>query len=213
MNLLSRRLAVWWLHRRANTALIFKRPEQAIQAYREMAAVDPDNEFARIMLGNLLADGGDLDGAAVELERLVQKNPTNADAWFNLGFLHDKADRLADAERCFRRSVELKKSLDRAWYGLALVLIRDGRLHEAVEALKQNIKLQPFNPYGYYQLGMTYHHLGLDEEAWKVHAKLAGFEPKFSATLKRDLEQTVSLTVSPPHNNSRPKEEAAAGAT
>jgi tetratricopeptide (TPR) repeat protein len=210
---LARRLTVWWLHRRANAALIFKRPEQAIQAYREMAAIDPDNEFARIMLGNLLADAGDIDGAVVELERLLESNPDNADAWFNLGFLHDKTDRLADAERCFRRSVELKKSLDRAWYGLALVLIRGGRLREAVDALKQNIRLQPFNPYGYYQLGMTYHHLGLAEEAWKVHAKLTGFEPKFSATLKRDLEQTASLAVSSPHNNSQPKEEAAAAAT
>lgn len=213
MNPLARRLTVWWLHRRANTALIFKRTEQAIRAYREMVAVDPGNQFARIMLGNLLMEAGDHEGAAAELQRLVETNPGNADGWFNLGFLHDKADRLADAEGCFRRAVELKKSLDRAWYGLGLVLIREGRLEEAVDALKQNIKLQPFNPYGYYQLGMTYHHLGLSDEAWKVHAQLAGFEPKFSATLKRDLEQTVSRASITPKNNSQPKEEVAAVAT
>jgi tetratricopeptide (TPR) repeat protein len=59
-----------------------------------------------------------------------------------------------------------------------------------VEALKKNIELQPFSPYGYYQLGMTYHHLGRREQALRIEEKLRNFEPKFAATLKRDMEQT-----------------------
>lgn len=212
VNPVVRKLTLWWLHRRANTALIFKRTAQAIDAYRDMTAIEPGNEFARIMLGNLLSEMGDYAGAAAELKRLTELNPKNADAWFNLGYLYDKTDQIGDAERYFRRAVELKPSLDRAWYGLGLVLIRDGRLEAAVDALKQNIKLQPFSPYGYYQLGMTYHHLGRSEEAWKVHARLAGFEPKFSATLKRDIEQTPSRSLPRSNDNSLPKEETAADA-
>jgi hypothetical protein len=56
--------------------------------------------------------------------------------------------------------------------------------------MKKNIELQPFSPYGYYQLGMTYHHLGRRDEALRIEEKLRGFEPKFAATLKRDIEQT-----------------------
>ena len=212
MSALAGKLTLWWLNRRANTALIFKRTEQAIAAYREMLAIDPRYDYARIMLGNLLAEAGDAAGAIRELEKLAEISPGNADGWFNLGFLHDKADNAAEAERCFRRAVQLKPTLDRAWYGLGLVLIREGRLSEAVEALKANIKLQPFNPYGYYQLGMTYHHLGLVEEAWKVHEQLKGFEPKFSATLKRDIERTPSRAKPSPDNLSHPKENAAAEA-
>ncbi len=117
--------------------------------------------------------------------------PSSAQGWFNLGFLYDKADRLEEGERAFRRAAELQPSLDRAWYGLGLVLVRDGRLAEAVDAFRRVVKLQPYSPYGYYQLGMTYHHLGRGDEAWEVHRQLSGFEPKFSATLKRDLERTV----------------------
>ena len=87
-------------------------------------------------------------------------------------------------------------SLDRAWYGLGLVLIRQGRLQEAIVTLQRNIKLQPFSPYGYYQLGMTYHHLGRSVEAWKMYEKLTQFEPKYAATLKRDLEQTKPQAAS-----------------
>jgi tetratricopeptide (TPR) repeat protein len=213
MTFLRTKVHLWWLNRRANTALVFKRIPQAIAAYREMLAIDPKYDYARIVLANLLAEAGDHAGAARELERLVQSSPTNADGWFNLGFLHDKADRTAEAERCFRRAVELKPTLDRAWYGLGLVLIRNGRLEEAVDALKQNITLQPFNPYGYYQLGMTYHHLGRSDEAWKVHEQLSGFEPKFSATLKRDLERTVSRASLNSNSTFETKEETTAEAT
>ena len=43
---------------------------------------------------------------------------------------------------------------------------------------------------------MTYHHLGRSEEAWKMYEKLTQFEPKYAATLKRDLEQTNPQAVS-----------------
>ena len=70
------------------------------------------------------------------------------------------------------------------WY-----LYGKGRLQEAIVTLQRNIKLQPFSPYGYYQLGMTYHHLGRSVEAWKMYEKLTQFEPKYAATLKRDLNR------------------------
>lgn len=213
MRTLAERLELWWLNRRANAALIFKRNEQAIAAYRAMVDIDPSYDYARLMLGNLLAEAGDHAGAARELERLTQASPGNADGWFNLGFLRDKADDLVEAERCFRRAVQLKPTLDRAWYGLGLVLIRAGRLDEAVDALKQTIRIQPFSPYGYYQLGMTYHHLGRTDEAWKVHEQLAGFEPKFSATLKRDIERTPARAQTDSNQAARTKEEPAAEAT
>jgi tetratricopeptide (TPR) repeat protein len=213
MTWLARNLKLWWLQHRASAAIIFKRTPEAVRTYREILEVDPRNEMAGLMLGNLLAEAGDRAGAVAELEHVTATNPSHADAWFNLGYLHDQADRLAEAERCFRRAVELRPSLDRAWYGLGLVLIRDGRLVEAVEALKQTIKLQPFSPYGYYQLGLTYHHLGRREDAWRVHKQLAEFEPKFSATLKRDLERTVPQAVNRSTEVSSTQEEKAVHST
>jgi Flp pilus assembly protein TadD len=124
------------------------------------------------------------------LRRVVERNPRNAETWFNLGYLHEQRDELDDAERCFRQAVEVRPSIDRAWYGLGLVLIRQQRLREAVAALKKTTELQPFSPYGWYQLGMTYHHLGEAAEAKRVYEQLRRFEPRYAATLKRDLDAT-----------------------
>ncbi len=198
---LTRLAMKWWLKRRANFALMLNRTPQAIQALRAMLRVDSANAYARSALGNLYARTGDKAAAVDEFRELVAILPQHAESWFNLGFLHDERDELADAERCFRRAVALQPSLDRAWYGLGLVLIRQCRLEEAIVTLQRNIKLQPFSPYGYYQLGMTYHHLGRSVEAWKMYEQLTQFEPKYAATLKRDLEQTKPQALSSPKDS------------
>jgi tetratricopeptide (TPR) repeat protein len=212
MTFIRRALTKWWLVRCAHTALLFKRNAQAIEVFRKILRVDPADAYARSVIGNLYATAGDQAAAIREFRELVAIHPQHADGWFNLGFIHDQRDELEEAERCFRRAVDLKPTLDRAWYGLGLVLIRQGRLQEAVPALKRNIKLQHFSPYGYYQLGMTYHHLGRSEEAWKVYQELIQFEPKFSATLKRDLEQTVPHSVSD-RRDLQPTEDTTAAAS
>jgi len=191
LNPLASRGLKWWLNRCASLALLFGRQKPASNFYQRILQIDPADEHARAVLGNLYASSGDQTAAIGEFTKLVAQHPRNAEGWFNLGFIHDQRDELSDAERCFRMAVQLQPSIDRAWYGLGLVLIRQGRLEEAVAALKRNIKLQPFSPYGYYQLGMTYHHLGKSPEAWKMYEELTKFEPKYAATLKRDLEVTV----------------------
>jgi Flp pilus assembly protein TadD len=87
-------------------------------------------------------------------------------------------------------AVALQPALDRAWYGLGLSLIRQDRLEDATGAFERNTRLQPFNPYGWYHLGMTHHHLGRSAEAHRVYQTLRAFEPRYAATLQRDLQTT-----------------------
>lgn len=204
MNAVERWLARWWVNQRANVAVLFRRNRAAIACYRELIRLNPRDEVARSTLGNLLMESGDADGAARAFEELVAINPGNAEAWFNLGYIYEQGERLAEAERCFRRALELKPSIDRAWYGLGLVLIRSGRLREAIEALQRNVKLQPFSPYGFYQLAMTHHHLGESGAAWRIYEKLKTFEPRYAATLKRDMENTPPRGEAAPASQPRP---------
>jgi tetratricopeptide (TPR) repeat protein len=183
-------LAKLWLNLRASTALVFGLKRRALELYAAIVALDGRDDRARSSVGNLHMELGEPEAAIRAFEDLLAVNPRYADGWFNLGFIHDQREQDAEAERCFRAAVELNPALDRAWYGLGLVLIRQGRLEEAVDALKRNTKLQPFSPYGWYQLAMTHHHLGAADEAWRIHDELRKFEPRYAATLKRDLENT-----------------------
>lgn len=207
MNPLIRYLVRGWLNTQANIALLVGMKRRALDLYRQMVRLNSSDLIARATVGNLLAQLGDVDGAIAEFRALLEADPRHADAWFNLGYLLEGRDALDEAERAFRRAVELNPSIDRAWYGLGLVLIRTDRLREAVEALKRNTKLQPFSPYGWYQLGMTYHHLGESAEAWRIHGHLKSFEPRFAATLKRDIEATPPRALnSSPATETSPRE-------
>lgn len=183
----------FWLNRLASVAVLLGRNGWALSLIERVVALDPQDVSARSALGNLRAEAGDRAGAIREFESLLQIKPDHSVSWFNLGFVYEQAEQLDDAERCFRRALALDPKIDRAWYGLGLVLIRAGRLEDAIDALKQNIKLQPFSPYGYYQLGMTYHHLRQPEQARRIADDLQRFEPKYAATLRRDMQRT------PPH--------------
>jgi tetratricopeptide (TPR) repeat protein len=187
-------LGKFLLRRQIAVAVLLGRRRRSIELMQEVLRLDPDDADSRNALGNLLAESGDPAAAVEQFVLLVERSPENAEAWFNLGYLYESRDDLVNAERCFRRALGLNAKIDRAWYGLGLALIRTGRLDEAVDAFKRNVELQPFSPYGYYQLGMTYHHLGRRNEALRVEERLRNFEPKFAATLRRDIEQTLPVT-------------------
>jgi Flp pilus assembly protein TadD len=174
----------------ATLHVVLGRKRRALETYERILAFDPGHATTLAVIGNLRAETGDLPGAVATFRRLVTLHPSG-EAWFNLGFLLEKLDTIAEAEACFRRAVALQPSLDRAWYGLGLALIRDGRLGQAVEALRRTTELQPFSPYGWYQLGMTYHHLGESAKARRIHEELRKFEPRYAATLLRDMEQSA----------------------
>jgi tetratricopeptide (TPR) repeat protein len=193
-----------WLSSLASVALLIGAKARALEFYREIVQVDPRDIDARATLGNMLADRGEHAAAIEQFTQLVQAHPEHVDSWFNLGYLYEQRELVTDAERCFRRATALNDMHDRAWYGLALVLIRLDRLAEAIPALKRNIALQPFSPYGYYQLAMTHHHLGAAGDAWRLHEQLKGFEPRYAATLKREMENTAPrapAAAAPVHND------------
>ena len=190
MTRLHRVLIRFWLNSQAYVALLLGAKSVATRLFERMVELDPSDPVALASLGNLRMEAGDSLGAVSAFVDLVEHHPSHADGWFNLGFIYEQREDLPAAERCFREALRFDAKLDRAWYGLALVLIRTDRLIEAIDALKTNIKLQPMSPFGFYQLGMTYHHVGRAADAQKVIDDLRKFEPKYAAGLARDISQT-----------------------
>ncbi len=182
-----RALRVWREQGVADFALVLGARRAAMAAYRRLLEHQPENGYARMVLGNLLAEQGEPAAAAEQFRRVLESDECNADAWFNLGFLAEQGGALDEAERCMRRALALAPRLDRAWYGLGLVLVRRGRLDEAAPAFQRNIELQPFSPYGYCQLARVWRRLGSDERAWRVQRQLARFEPAHAGTLAAEL--------------------------
>jgi tetratricopeptide (TPR) repeat protein len=147
----------------------------------------PGDAYALSSRAHLRAQAGQSDAAIADAQLLVQLHPARSAAdWFNLAFLLERANQLADAEAAFRRALALDEQLDRAWYGLGVTLVRLGRHDDAVAALKRNTELQPMSPYGWYQLAQVHVARQQPEEAKRVIRHLRKFEPNVAAQIERE---------------------------
>lgn len=95
-----------------------RRPDKAIDAYMRAYAAAPDNMRLPHIIGFLHAQRENYAQAEAWLARVCEHHPDNGEAWFNLGFVRDKAHRWQEAIDAFGRAVELAPSQDRAWYGM-----------------------------------------------------------------------------------------------
>ena len=150
---LSRRgLGATAQHLRGDRAAIAGRLTEAVEAYREAVAADPESLFYRRSLGLALFQIGDLDGAVRELETALtlspELSPEQRDYWgaeirFNLaGLAIYQGDR--------ERAIELHRSviaIDPGHAGAHLylgdLLLKSGNREAAVAYLRQAVELDP----------------------------------------------------------------------
>lgn len=166
----------------------FKRPVRAIEEYRLTLKYNPGFVQAALRLGHLHAVRNEYDEAEDNFLLGLRLKP-NADVYFNLGFIRDKAGRKERAVEAFREAVRLKPTLDRAWYGMGLALGALGQHHEAAKALEEAGRLQPMNGHAWYALGMAYHHAHQPEKVKEVALHMVRFDPAMTRQLIKEAER------------------------
>lgn len=75
---------------------------EALNRYQRLAADDPDNAAAFLMLGNSYFYSGQLDTAARQFERALEIEPSFGQAYYRLGVCSFRAGRLQKAIEAFR---------------------------------------------------------------------------------------------------------------
>jgi predicted Zn-dependent protease len=184
----------WWIRQQVRWYNLIGQPLQTIAVQQSAVNRWPLWGDGIEGLAFAMAQTDRADAAVDLLQTLLQREPTRAQAWFNMGFLLQDLEAKTGrnparvtAEHALRQATQLAPGNDRAWYGLALELIAQGRQQEAVPCLKTCTKLQPMSPYAWYQLGRTHAALGQADEANAVLAQLRTFDPKVSNQLQREL--------------------------
>jgi tetratricopeptide (TPR) repeat protein len=82
-----------------------------------------------------------------------------------LGFIYLRCRRWADAERAFRRALEIDGDNARACHGLSVALLRNDRYAEAADLSLRAVGLQHFFPAAHFQLGLILTRLNWPERA------------------------------------------------
>ncbi|HEY8994578.1 MAG TPA: tetratricopeptide repeat protein [Lacunisphaera sp.] len=96
---------------------------------------------------------------------VVDKSPSNPWARYNLGQVHFRAGRFADAERENRAVIVLMPSHADGHFALGMALERQGRWAEAAVSYQKALELKPQIAEWHFRLGLMLLHLGKPAEA------------------------------------------------
>jgi Flp pilus assembly protein TadD len=112
--------------------------------------------------------------------------------YHNLGNVYQAIHRDDDAERAFRRAIELKPTFVEAMNDLAALLVKKGNKEEAEAILRKAIAIKPSYPYAHINLGRILIGKGSFTEA-ENEFKRALESRDLDDRTKKELENEMAL--------------------
>jgi eukaryotic-like serine/threonine-protein kinase len=111
---------------------------------------------AHVCRGVLYQQTGAYQQAGDEFQRALAAEPTNDDAYRDLASAYESLGKPAEAEKTYRRAIELRAHYWAGYSWLGVFYYRQARFLEAAEMFQQVTKLVPDSYLGYSNLGATY---------------------------------------------------------
>lgn len=166
---------------RAGAFMRDKRNDEALQAFRQALAFEPDNATALTYTGNINLSLGRTSEAIKAFNDLVKLQPGSVDAQMKLGnaYLQDK--QYDESEKIYEHAAKLERGNPLPVYTLGLQYLNTGRLDEAEDKLQQALELAPGDGNVYYGLGMLYNKQERYEEAARSLIAAVQLKPNFPA--------------------------------
>jgi tetratricopeptide (TPR) repeat protein len=100
--------------------------DEAIAAFRQCVALQPEFPNARYHLGVALGDAGRYEEAGAYLEQVVQAEPEKAEAHNSLGYVSSRQRQLHKAISHWQRAIELQPNYPQAHVNLGMGLLQLG---------------------------------------------------------------------------------------
>jgi tetratricopeptide (TPR) repeat protein len=120
-----------------------KNPQDAVDAYREAAKLEPGDAEPHLAAGLLLEKQNRLADAEHEYQRVVETNPKSIEGMAGLVNVYAKTQRLPEAEKMLRRYIELNPQNQTAHLQLGRVHAARGDLADARAEYEIALKLAP----------------------------------------------------------------------
>ena len=124
------------------------------------AETKKDRPWVDLMVGIIHFEEGDMDAALASLLKAEQSDPRLPDLHLRNGDVYLRQRRSADAERAFKRALEIDNDSPSAHLGLARTHLRMRRNEEAAAEALHAVGLQHFLPLGHFYLGVALARLG-----------------------------------------------------
>ena len=127
----------------------------------------PANETAADALNRGLQahSANKLDEAVTAYFEVLEKDPKNKFAFYNLGVIAQRSERPAAAEAYYRLALEQDPKMANALFNLAIVRANTGASQDAISLYRQVIAVEPNYAAAHFNLGLLLRQLGQTAEA------------------------------------------------
>jgi Flp pilus assembly protein TadD len=114
-----------------------------IRHHRVAETVPDDTSSPEVDQAETAMQHNDFTTAESLLQKAVAAKPSDYRAWFDLGYVYNATNRLADAVEAYRKSVAAKPDVFESNLNLGILLARQGETTEAARSLKAATQLTP----------------------------------------------------------------------
>ena len=153
------------------------KPDEAIEAYKQAAALNPKDPEPHLSAGLLLEKENRFADAEQEYKQALAIDPASSDAQTGLANIYMRAQRFTDAEPILRQIIAAHPEDAAARMQLGRILLVLGKNDDAIAELQTALKLDPGNSALQADLGDLYLQSKKYDQAEAVYRTLAAAHP------------------------------------
>ena len=156
-------------------------PHEALQLYRKILAVQPDQVDALNLGGVANLDLGHIGEAVKLLQAAVRLQPGYAEAHNNLGNALQAAGKLDEAAAAYRRATRINPDYAEAHYNLGILLQKSSDTAGAVAAYRRATEINPSFAEACNSLGAMLQEFGELDDAVAAYRRAIEIKPDYAA--------------------------------
>ena len=155
-----------------------KDPDQAIEAYRQAAALQPKDPEPRLSAGLLLEKQDKFADAEEQYKQALALDPASSDALVGLANIYMRGRHFPEAEEYLKKVVSQRPNDPVAHIQLGRVLAADQKYDDAIAELQAGLKLAPNEPSAQRDLAQIYLDAGKFSDAEPLYRALLATQPQ-----------------------------------
>ena len=164
--------------------------DKAIEEFKEVLELDPDDIETHYHLGNAYADKEMFDEAISIYKKVIEKNPEFIDAYLSLSTLYLDMDMVDEAISLCNQAISANPDDSFLCFHLGEAYVRNEQYEEAITAFNKAISINPMDPETQYRLAESYYETKQYNMALKhaAQAEELGYitDPTFMIDLKKN---------------------------
>jgi tetratricopeptide (TPR) repeat protein len=165
---------------RYNLAVIYinqKKGSLALQQLNAWIDVKPEDPRGYLLRARVRLEANETDEAAEDLERALEFDSENYEAWQWLGRIHYQRGQYKEASHAFEEVLRLSPNPVEAYFDVALVQQAVGQTEEAIVSYQKFLIHFPEDFQANYHLGLLYRETGRDDLALEHFMRAEEKEP------------------------------------